>query len=57
VSIGRKSFSTENLINNLKHFVDFIKKEKPDAIKGEFIKNIFITSSMGASIKVSNKGI
>ena len=57
VSIGRKSFSTENLINNLRHFVDFIKKEKPDAIKGEFIKNIFITSSMGASIKVSNKGI
>ena len=57
VSIGRKSFSTENLINNFKHFLDFIKKEKPDAIKGDFIKNIFITSSMGVSIKVSNKGI
>jgi len=56
-SIGRKSFSTENLVNNFKHFVDFIKKEKPDAIKGEFIKNIFITSSMGASIKISSKGI
>jgi large subunit ribosomal protein L1 len=57
VSIGRKSFSTENLINNFKHFLDFIKKEKPDAIKGDFIKNVYITSSMGASIKVSNKGI
>ena len=57
VSIGRKSFSTENLVNNFKHFIDFIKKEKPDAIKGEFIKNIFITSSMGASIKISSKGI
>jgi large subunit ribosomal protein L1 len=56
-SIGRKSFSTENLINNFKHLIDFIKKEKPDAIKGEFIKNIFITSSMGTSIKVSSKGI
>ncbi|MDC0449706.1 50S ribosomal protein L1 [Pelagibacteraceae bacterium] len=57
LSIGRKSFPTENLANNFKHFIDFIKKERPDAIKGDFIKNIFITSSMGASIKVSNKGI
>ena len=57
VNIGRKSFTTENLLNNLKHFIDFIKKEKPDAIKGDFIKNIFITSSMGISVKVSNKEI
>jgi large subunit ribosomal protein L1 len=56
LSIGRKSFSTENLVNNFKHFIDFIKKEKPDAIKGDFVKNIFITSSMGRSIKISNKG-
>ena len=57
VSIGKKSFSTENLVNNFKHFIDFIKKEKPDVIKGDFIKNIFITSSMGISVKLSNKGI
>ena len=57
VSIGRKSFSTDNLINNFKHFIDFIKKEKPDAIKGDFVKNIFVTSSMGVSYKVSSKGI
>ena len=57
VSIGRKSFPTESLANNLKHFIDFIRKEKPDAIKGDFIKNIFVTSSMGVSIKISSKGI
>jgi large subunit ribosomal protein L1 len=56
-SIGRKSFSSDNLVNNFKHLIDFIKKEKPDAIKGEFIKNIYITSSMGISYKVSSKGI
>jgi|TARA_B110000027_G_C16099801_1_gene292497 large subunit ribosomal protein L1 len=56
-SIGRKSFSTENLVKNFKHLVDFIKKEKPDAIKGEFIRNIYVTSSMGVSVKVSNKSI
>ena len=56
-TIGRKSFSTDNLVNNFKHLVDFIKKEKPDAIKGEFIKNIFVTSTMGVSFKVSSKNI
>ena len=56
-SIGRKSFSSDNLVNNFKHLIDFIKKEKPDAIKGEFIKNIYVTSSMGVSHKVSGKGI
>ena len=56
-SIGKKSFSTENLVNNFKHFIDFVKKEKPDAIKGDFIRSIYITSSMGTSVKVSNKGI
>jgi large subunit ribosomal protein L1 len=55
-SIGRKSFSSENLVNNFKHLIDFIKKEKPDAIKNEFIKNIYITSTMGVSYKVSSKG-
>jgi large subunit ribosomal protein L1 len=56
-SIGRKSFPTDNLVNNFKHLIDFIKKEKPDAIKGEFIKNIFVTSTMGVSFKVSSKNI
>ena len=56
-TIGRKSFSTENLLNNFKHLIDFIKKEKPDAIKGDFIKNIFITSTMGVSYKITNKNI
>ena len=56
-TIGRKSFSTENLLNNFKHLVDFIKKEKPDAIKGEFIRNIYVTSTMGVSYKINNKSI
>ena len=56
-TIDRKSFSTENLINNFKHVVDFIKKEKPEAIKGEFIKNVYVTSTMGVSYKVNNKSI
>ena len=54
-TIGRKSFSNEKLLNNYNHFIESIKKEKPSTIKGEFIKNIFITSTMGISYKASNR--
>ena len=51
-TIGRKSFSTEKLLENYNFFIDSVKKEKPDTIKGEFIKNIFLTSTMGVSYKI-----
>ena len=54
-TIGRKSFSSDKLLENYNHFISSVKKEKPDTIKGEFIKNIFITSSMGISYKVGAK--
>ena len=54
-TIGRKSFSNEKLLENYKHFIDSVKKEKPDTVKGELIKNIFITSTMGISYKVRAK--
>ena len=54
-TIGRKSFSTEKLLENYNHFIESVKKEKPDTIKGEFIKNTFLTSTMGISYKVGAK--
>jgi large subunit ribosomal protein L1 len=54
-TIGRKSFATEKLLENYNHFIDSVKKEKPETIKGEFIKNTFITSTMGISYKVGAK--
>jgi large subunit ribosomal protein L1 len=54
-TIGRKSFTNEKLLENYNHFIESVKKEKPDTIKGEFIKNSFITSSMGISYKVGAK--
>ena len=54
-TIGRKSYSTEKLLENYNYFIDSIKKEKPETIKGEFIKNIYITSTMGISFKVGAK--
>ena len=54
-TIGRKSFSTEKLLENFNYFIENVKKEKPDTIKGEFIKSTFITSTMGISYKVGAK--
>ena len=54
-TIGRKSFSVEKLLENFNFFIESVKKEKPDTIKGELIKNIFITSTMGISYKIGAK--
>jgi large subunit ribosomal protein L1 len=54
-TLGRKSFTTDKLLENYNHFIETVKKEKPDTIKGEFIKNIFLTSTMGISYKVGGK--
>ena len=51
-TIGRKSFSSDKLLENFNYFIESIKKEKPDTMKGELIKNIFITSTMGISYKI-----
>ena len=55
LSIGRKNFSNDKLQENYKYFIEFLKKEKPENIKGEFIKNIFLTSTMGISYKIGRK--
>ena len=50
--IGKVSFSDEDLVDNFKAFVSTIVKAKPTAAKGEYIKNISITTTMGPGIKV-----
>ena len=54
-TIGRKSFSVDKLLENFNYFIESVKKEKPDTIKGELIKNIYITSTMGISYKIGVK--
>ena len=54
-TIGRKSFSSDKLLENYNHFIENVKKEKPENMKGELVKNIFITSTMGISYKVRSK--
>ena len=58
LSIGKKSFSNENLIKNFNAVVDAIIKEKPAEVKANLVKSAFITSTMGVSYKLKlNKNI
>ena len=53
VSIGKKSFDDEQLLKNYNAIVDVLEKEKSNnTLKGDLIKDTFITSSMGVSYKV-----
>ena len=54
-TMGRKSFSADKLVENYNHFLESIKKEKPEILKGEFIKSIFLSSTMGVSYKIGAK--
>ena len=53
VVIGKVSFSEEDLKENLNAFVSTIMKIRPASVKGDYVKNIAITSTMGPGIKIS----
>ncbi|NLY36719.1 MAG: 50S ribosomal protein L1 [Tissierellia bacterium] len=55
VSVGKLSFDSVKLEENIKAFIAEIIKVKPPAAKGNFIKNISLSSTMGPGIKL-NKG-
>tara|TARA_B100000767_G_scaffold185626_1_gene173174 strand:+ start:791 stop:1480 length:690 start_codon:yes stop_codon:yes gene_type:complete len=53
VSIGKKSFHDDKLLKNYYAILDTLEKEKSNiTLKGDLIKNTFITSSMGVSYKI-----
>ena len=51
--IGKMSFSNEDLIENFNAINDTITKSRPAAVKGAFVKNLVVTSTMGPGIKVT----
>ena len=54
-AIGKKSFGREKLAENYNALVDAIVKAKPAAAKGQYIKSISLTSTMGPGVKVLPK--
>ncbi|HPS57161.1 MAG TPA: 50S ribosomal protein L1 [Spirochaetota bacterium] len=55
--VGRVSFADESIVDNVKAFFNQIMKDKPSDAKGNYIKSVYISSSMGPGIKINHKGI
>ena len=50
--IGKVSFDKDKLVENLDAFVSLILKSKPSAVKGKYVKNISVSTTMGPGIKI-----
>ena len=56
LSIGRVSFDTEKLVDNLKVVVETLLKVRPASVKGQYVKNCVVTTTMGPSVKFTFNG-
>lgn len=50
--VGKASFDDAKLVENLKAFVEAIMKVKPSTVKGAYVKNVSISSTMGPGVKI-----
>ena len=56
-SIGKASFSPEQIRDNAKEFVATLNKLKPTAAKGTYIKSVYLSSTMSPGIKIDPKSV
>lgn len=53
IGVGKASFTAEQLKENIAALLDVLKKMKPSSAKGTYMKGIYLSSSMGPSVRVS----
>ena len=53
VPLGKASFTEEQLADNFQTLIDAINKAKPAAVKGQYLKSVTLTSTMGPGVKVN----
>ncbi len=54
VGLGKVSFGADKIAENINAFIDSLKSQKPASIKGQYVKSVFISTTMGPSIEVEN---
>ncbi|MDY0082214.1 MAG: 50S ribosomal protein L1 [Ignavibacteriaceae bacterium] len=52
-SLGKLNFDTDKLVDNTKAFLNTIIKMKPSTAKGQYVKSLFLSSTMGPGLKIS----
>lgn len=52
--IGKLSFSDEDLLKNANEFINSVSKAKPSGVKGDYIKKIYLSSTMGVSLRIND---
>ena len=52
VLVGKSSFDADKLVENVKAFVSLIQKSKPATVKGKYLLNISVSSTMGPGVKI-----
>lgn len=55
--IGKASFSEAALVQNIKAFVDAVMKQKPATSKGNYVKRVAVSSTMGPGVKVDQSSV
>src|SRR3954454_7340689 len=55
-AVGKKSFTAQQLADNLQAFMDAIVKAKPSAAKGHYIRSVTVSSTMGPGVRVDPAG-
>ena len=53
VPLGKASFTEEQLADNFQTLIDAINKAKPAAVKGQYLKSVTLTSTMGPGVKIN----
>ena len=53
VPLGKASFTDEQIADNFQTLIDAINKARPAAVKGQFLKSVVLSSTMGPSVKIN----
>jgi large subunit ribosomal protein L1 len=51
--LGKLNFETDHLIDNTKAFLNTIVKLRPSSAKGQYVKSLYLSATMGPGLKIS----